>query len=80
MRLDDLILTLDRADALDQAYKTRACLSMSYPKQRGRLTLPDQLVEFDRDADEQVFEAALKASGLMPIVEHLYPLPVSQAQ
>jgi hypothetical protein len=79
MRLDDLILTLDRADALDQAYKTRACLSMSYPKQRGRLTLTYTLPVAEHLEQDQ-FEDHLKASGLMAIVEHLYPHPTSQAQ
>lgn len=81
MRLADLIQSLQKTDLLSEAYKTRACISMSYPKQATRLTgLPAQLVEFDTDADEQEFEAALRSSGLLPIVEHLYPHETSQRQ
>lgn len=81
MQPDDLLRSLNRSDALDEAYKTRACLNMSYPRQQARLTsLPAQLHEHDEDADEQEFEDALRASGLLPIVEHLYPHELSQRQ
>jgi hypothetical protein len=80
MTLRDMITSLNKADILDETVKTRACLAMSYPKQQARLTLPAQLEEFDHGADEQEFENALRASGLLPIVEHLYPHPTSQQQ
>lgn len=81
MRPDDLIRSLNRADHLDTAYKTRACLAMSYPLQSAKLDkLPPALEEFDQGADDSVFEAALRSSGLMAIVEHLYPHETSQRQ
>jgi hypothetical protein len=77
MRLDDLIHTLDKADPLDHAYKTRACLAMSYPLQRGRLTSIERVDELPETED---IDKLLEGSPLWLMVEHLYPLPVSQAQ
>jgi len=79
MTFRDFITSLDHTDPLDHAYKTAACLAMSYPKQRGRLrnvyTPP-----VDETLEQHHFEDHLRSSGLLPIVEHLYPHPTSQAQ
>ena len=79
MRLADLIQSLQKTDPLSEAYKTRACRAMSYPKQPMRL--PDEIQPtLPAPYAENAFEAALKASGLMAIVEHLYPHETSQRQ
>lgn len=77
MRLGDLIQSLQKTDPLSEAYKTSACLSMSYPKQQGRLRHITPLLDLPDTGD---VDKALEGSPLMAIVEHLYPLPVSQAQ
>jgi hypothetical protein len=79
MTFRDFKASIDHADPLDHAYKTRACLAMSYPKQRGRLTLTYTLPVAEHLEQDQ-FEDHLKASGLLAIVENLYPHPTSQAQ
>jgi hypothetical protein len=81
MRLGDLIRSLEKADELDTTYKIRACLAMSYPRREATLKIPPfPTSPMPSWLDDETFEAGLRASGLLAIVEHLYPAEISQAQ